>query len=72
MGCEIMDFILKWLDVVGFRPFVGVALKQLLNVLDKLGYRKILDNNSAPSPPRSLTFPTGRHVTVPLLSPTFT
>jgi len=30
------------------QAFVGVALKQLLNVLDKLGYRKILEKNSDP------------------------
>jgi hypothetical protein len=52
MGYEFMDLILKWLDA-GF--FGGVEMNQLLNALDKLGYRKILEKSSAP--PAATTFP---------------
>jgi hypothetical protein len=48
------------------QAFVGVAMNQLLNVLDKRGYRKILEKNPAPlkpilslrtAPNRSVRFP---------------
>jgi len=54
MGYEFMDFILKLLDIVAF---VGVTLKQLLNVLDKLGYCKILEKSSAPPTPTPTPYP---------------
>ena len=46
------------------QAFVGVAMNQLLNVLDKLGYRKILEKNCAPPLQPRLSLRTAQNLSV--------
>jgi hypothetical protein len=48
------------------QAFVGLAMNQLVNVLDKTGYRKVLKKNSVP---RSPSFPIELHLTAPYFLP---